>query len=72
MNPGSVGRGIGLVVLVPEVQDGKIDLVVDYIAKGVFKGSGKDLFIETDRDELALGIAMVFVLRHTPPVVEGF
>jgi len=40
--------------------------------KRVFKGAGKNLFIEADRDELALGIVILFVLRHTPPVGEGF
>jgi hypothetical protein len=30
------------------------------------------LFVEADRDEFALRIVVVFVLRHTPPVTKRF
>ncbi len=58
-------------ILVPEVEDGKIDLVVDDIVEGVSKCPEENLFIEADWDEFALGIAVLFVLHHTPPVGEG-
>ncbi len=40
--------------------------------EGMLKGAGEDLFFEADGDEFALGIIVLFVLRHTPPMGEGF
>ena len=46
--------------------------LVSVWAPGVFKGAGMNLSVETDRDEFALGIVVVFILRHTSPALEGF
>ena len=45
---------------------------VDEVVEGVFEGAGENLFVEADRDEFTLGIVVVFVLHHTPPVGEGY
>ncbi len=42
--------------------------VVHELVEGVFESA----FIEADRDESALGIIVLFVLCHTPPVIERF
>ena len=40
--------------------------------KRMLESTGEDLFVETNRDEFALRIVVVFVSRHTPPVLRGF
>ncbi len=45
---------------------------VDEVVEGVFKNAEENLFAEADRDEFALGIVVVFVLHHTPPVGKGY
>jgi len=69
---GIIGWGAGLIVLITEIENGKVYFVVDEVMKRVLEGAGEDLFVKTDRDEFALRIVVVFVLRHTPPVTEGF
>ena len=61
-----------LVVLIPEVEGGKVYFVVDEIVERVFKGARKDLFVEADGNEFALGVVVVFVSRHISPALRGF
>jgi len=46
--------------------------VVDEAMEGVYEGAGENLFVEVYRDELALGIVVSFVSRHTPPIAKRF
>ena len=71
-NSGIVSRGAGFFVLVPDIKGGKVYFVVEEIVKSVLEGAWKYLLFEADGNEFALGIIVFLVLRHTPPVGEGF
>ena len=59
-----VGQSAGVVIAVLRVKHRQIQLVLDQVMNGVFKGAGLELFLVVDDDHRILVVVVVLETRH--------
>jgi len=67
---GIVGGRTGGVVAVALMEVLQVEVVIDHVVEGIFKGAGQDLIRKTQRDHLGLVVIGGFVARHPLPCLR--